>query len=48
MIGPTIGGPVTQSLGNEAPYLIFGIIGIGITLLAIVSRKKLEPQRIQN
>ncbi len=46
-IGPTIGGPITQSLGNEAPYLVFGIIGVGITLLAIISRKKLEPQRIQ-
>ena len=47
-IGPTIGGPITQSFGNEAPYLVFGIIGVGITLLAIKSRKKLEPQRIQN
>jgi MFS family permease len=47
-IGPTIGGPITQSWGNEAPYLVFGIIGVGITILAIISRKKLEPQRIQN
>ena len=47
-IGPTIGGPITQSLGNNAPYLIFGIIGIGITILAIVSRKKLEPQKVLN
>ncbi len=46
-IGPTVGGPITQSWGNEAPYLVFGIIGVGITLLAIISRKKLEPQRIQ-
>jgi len=45
-IGPTIGGPITQSFGNEAPYLVFGIIGIGVTLLAIISRKKLEPRRI--
>ena len=47
-IGPTIGGPITQSFGSEAPYLVFGIIGVGIMLLAIMSRKKLEPQRIQN
>lgn len=46
-IGPTIGGPITQSLGNQTPYLIFGVIGIGITVLAIISRKKLEPQRIE-
>ncbi len=47
-IGPTIGGPITQSLGNDTPYLIFGVIGIGVTILAIMSRKKLDPQKIQN
>ncbi len=46
-IGPMIGGPITQLFGGETPYLIFCAIGIGVTLLAIVSRKKLEPQRIQ-
>ncbi len=47
-IGPTIGGPITQSFGNETPYVVFCIIGIGITLFAINARKKLEPQRISN
>ena len=47
-IGPTIGGPITQSFGDNTPYLIFCIIGIGVTLLAIVSRKKLEPHRTIN
>jgi MFS family permease len=47
-IGPTIGGPITQSFGNETPYLVFCIIGIGVTLFAINARKKLEPQRISN
>jgi MFS family permease len=47
-IGPTIGGPITQSFGNETPYLVFCVIGIGVTLFAIRSRKKLEPQRIIN
>jgi hypothetical protein len=28
--------------------MIFGIIGIGVTILAIISRKKLEPEEIQN
>ncbi|MBA4459486.1 MAG: MFS transporter [Nitrosopumilaceae archaeon] len=46
-IGPTIGGPITQSFGDQAPYLVFFIIGIGVTILAILSRKKLEPKRIQ-
>ena len=47
-IGPTIGGPITQSFGNETPYLVFCIIGIGVALFAITARKKLEPQRISN
>jgi len=45
-IGPTIGGPITQTFGNETPYLVFCIIGIGVTLFAINVRKKLEPQKI--
>ncbi len=45
-IGPTIGGPITQSFGNETPYVVFCIIGIGVTLFAINARKKLEPQKI--
>ncbi len=46
-LGPTIGGPITHSFGDETPYIIFSIIGIGITILAIISRKKLEPLKIQ-
>ena len=45
-IGPTVGGPITQAFGNETPYLVFCVIGIGVTLLAIISRKKLEPQKV--
>lgn len=47
-IGPTIGGPITQSFGNEAPYLVFCIIGFVVALFAICVRKKLEPQKILN
>ena len=46
-IGPTLGGPLTESFGDKAPYLIFCVIGIGVTALAILSRRKLEPKRIQ-
>ena len=46
-VGPTIGGPITQSFGDETPYIIFAVIGIGVTILAIISRKKLEPLKIQ-
>ena len=47
-VGPTMGGPITEVLGSEAPYALFCIIGIGITILAIISRKKLEPNRVLN
>lgn len=40
VVGPMIGGPITHSLGMYVPYLIFGIIGIGITIL-VISRKRL-------
>ncbi|WP_299293009.1 MFS transporter [Nitrosopumilus sp.] len=45
-IGPSIGGPITQSLGDQSPYIVFCIIGIGVTVLAIISRKKLEPEKV--
>ena len=47
-IGPTLGGPISQSFGNQSPYIVFFIIGISVTVLAIKYRKKLEPKRIQN
>ena len=47
-VGPTIGGPVTESFGDEAPYWLFFALGIGVAILAIVSRKKLEPNKIRN
>ncbi len=47
-IGPSIGGPITQSFGNEAPYIVFCIVGIGVAIFAISSRKRLEPQRTQS
>ena len=47
-IGPTIGGPITQSFGDETPYIVFCVMGIAVALFAIISRKKLEPQKMQN
>lgn len=47
-LGPTIGGPITHGFGSEALYLLFCIFGIVVTILAIISRKKLEPSRIEN
>jgi MFS family permease len=45
-IGPTIGGPLAQSFGNHSPYLVFFVIGIAVTILAVKCRKKLEPKRV--
>lgn len=47
-IGPTLGGPIAQSFGNQSPYTVFFIIGIAVTILAITYRNKLEPKKIQN
>ncbi|MBI5859860.1 MAG: MFS transporter [Nitrosarchaeum sp.] len=47
-IGPTLGGPIAQSFGSQSPYLVFFIIGIAVTALAVKCRKKLEPKRMQN
>ena len=47
-MGPTISGPMTQSFGNETPYIVFFVVGVGVAILAIISRKKLEPERILN
>lgn len=46
-IGPTVGGPLTQAFGAQAPYVVFCVVGIGVTMLAVISRKKLEPKRYQ-
>ena len=45
-IGPILGGTIAQSFGNQSPYLVFFIIGITVTVLAIKCRKKLEPKRV--
>ncbi|MFB5629806.1 MAG: MFS transporter, partial [Nitrosarchaeum sp.] len=47
-IGPTLGGPIAQAFGNQSPYLVFCVIGIGVTILALRYRKKLEPNKIEN
>ena len=45
VIGPTLGGLTTEWFGVKAPYMILGIIGVGIMILAIISRKRLESGR---
>ena len=45
-IGPTIGGPITQSFRDQEPYIVFFIIGMGVTEIKKKKKKKLEPKRI--
>ena len=45
-VGPTLGGPITQSFGDQSPYIVFCVMGIGVAVLAIVSRRKLEPEKV--
>ena len=47
-IGPIIAGLISQFFGNDMPYLIFFVLGIGVAILSISQRKLLEPKRNTN
>ncbi len=47
-IGPISAGLISEFFGNDAPYFAFFILGIAVTILAIVKRKVLEPNRNPN
>ena len=47
-IGPISAGLISEFFGNDAPYLAFFILGVAVTILAIVKRKVLEPNRNPN
>jgi len=46
--GPITAGLISQFFGNDAPYLVFFIIGIGVAILSISKRKLLEPDKNTN
>ena len=46
--GPITAGLISQFFGNDTPYLIFCIIGIGVAILSISKRKLLEPNKNPN
>ena len=46
--GPITAGLISQFFGNDAPYLVFFIIGIGVAILSISKRKLLEPNKNTN
>lgn len=43
VIGPLTAGIVSEQFGNSFPYVVFFIIGVGITILSIIKRKILVP-----
>ncbi len=47
-IGPITAGLISQFHGNSAPYFVFFAIGIGVTILSIIKRKSLEPEKNVN
>lgn len=47
-VGPIIAGSLTQSFGGEVPYMVLFVIGIAATVMAILSRRSLEPQWIRS
>mgnify|MGYP003319610584 FL=1 len=46
--GPITAGLISQFFGNDVPYLVFFIIGIGVAILSISKRKLLEPDKNTN
>ena len=46
--GPVIAGVISQFFGNETPYLVFFVIGIGVAILSISKRRMLEPSKNTN
>ena len=47
-IGPISAGFISEIQANSTPYLIFFVIGIGVTILSIIKHKELEPQKNPN
>ena len=47
-IGPISAGLISEFFGNDAPYFSLFVLGIAVTILAIVKRKVLEPNRNPN
>ena len=47
-IGPISAGLISEMQANSAPYLIFFVIGIGVTILSIIKRRELEPKKNPN
>jgi len=45
-VGPVTAGLISQFAGNSVPYLMFFVLGLGVTAFSIARRKALEPKRV--
>ena len=45
-VGPITAGLISQFAGNSVPYLMFFVLGLGVTVFSIARRKALEPRRV--
>ena len=45
-VGPVTAGLISQFAGNSVPYLMFFVLGLGVTVFSIARRKALEPRRV--
>ena len=43
-IGPIAAGLISEFSGNATPYLVFFVLGIGISTMSIIKKKALEPE----
>jgi MFS family permease len=41
--GPIIAGTISEFAGNAMPYMVFFVIGIGVSILSVIKKKTLEP-----
>jgi MFS family permease len=41
--GPIIAGLISEFSGNAMPYMVFFVIGIGVSILSVIKKRSLEP-----
>jgi MFS family permease len=44
-VGPIVAGLISEFSGNATPYLVFFVVGIGISAMSAIKKKSLEPAK---
>ena len=47
-VGPLVAGLISQFHGGAAPYVVFCVAGIAVTIMSLLRRSRLEPARRAN